>query len=524
MNKNRKKTILQVLTVLLTVSLFACMLSGCGLFRAVFGNNGSKPSASGTQIQSEQKTAESVPTAPSATPAAEAAVVEEPEVPPEKQSDLLPYDKAAESFLKIYDDRVFDESLDLAEHPGLLSVKEVTGPFLRIQKGSGDRFIPDLIGSDIVDNPELPDDVEIVPEDEDFFPKEYLPMIQTREKIAGAAAGKQPVVYAVLEYLGYRSAGEYGSNGDFVLYYHVTRVSFYSMNTGEMLGWMTTSKSRTGPWVLMSNQYASDGQHSIYKFDGRSIWSDTAWTNALDELFYDDNGYQIVGTTLLSVPENIGTIRIPDGVTEIAAHCGGGANAVQLIIPEGVEKIGYMAFSGSNISTVSFPSSLYYCDEDVLSSTPWQEDNSKSDWVIVGDGILLYCNDDSSDLVVPGNVRYIAPGAINNLGAKTLTIPSTVIQCCGSLEYDYHSAISYMEHLEKITFEGGLQEVLPDIELSTFTFCDALETVVVNYDTGELPDHWISTSVDKTNLTIICPDDSPAAQWADSWNVPHSPS
>ena len=63
-------------------------------------------------------------------------------------------------------------------------------------------------------------------------------------------------------------------------------------------------------------------KHPILYYEGDSLWSDLAWTKGLDELFYDENGYQVVGDVLKSVPEDVDTIEIPETVKEIAGSVG----------------------------------------------------------------------------------------------------------------------------------------------------------------------------------------------------------
>ena len=338
----------------------------------------------------------------------------------------IPVDDAVESLKGIYDSREFDEKLDLSQHPGLVTAEDVTGPFLELRKSDGSFYVADT-SVDNKDKGKLPSDVEIVEAKEDSFPKEYRQLIQSGKNAKAAAKGKEPMVYALMEYTGYGLAGNY-NNGGFKLYYHTSRVSFYSTENNEMLGWVNTTESRTGPFILYSNQYGSDGTHPILYFKDDTIWSDKAWTNGLDELFYDENGYQVVGTRLLSVPEDVDTIEVPEGVKEIENGCGSGHKATKLILPKGVEKIGQGAFNGSALKEIEVPKSVTYCKSNVFSNTPWMEEQAKDDWVIIGDGVLLKCTDkDAEELTVPDDVHYIAPWAFSELSCKKITIPSSVV-------------------------------------------------------------------------------------------------
>ena len=432
-------------------------------------------------------------------------------------------EEAEAALAKIYDSREFDESKDLSQHPGLLSADQVTGPFLEIRKSDGSYYVPDVIGSDAGSEKELPKDAEIVPAKEDSFPQEYRQLLQTGKNVKKAAKGKEPVVYALMEYTGYGTAGNY-NNGGFKLYYHNSRVSFYDLEKGEMLGWMTTSESRHGPFILYTNDYESDGQHPILKFKGGSIWSDTAWTRGLDELFYDENGYQVVGDRLLSVPDDAGTIEVPEGVKTIENNVGSGHTATELILPKGVERIGSAAFSGSAIKEIAFPKSLVYCDTSVFSETPWLNAKKDEKWVIVGDGVLLRCNDTTaSELTVPDDVQYIMPGAFAETSCRKITIPKSVRQCCGSIDNEGSAVIANKDSLEELVLEGGLEEEIEDVPIKVVNYCNNLKKIIVDCKTGELPDDWISLNQDTyKSMKMICQDGSAAAKWADDHSVSHA--
>ncbi len=431
-------------------------------------------------------------------------------------------DDAIEQITKNYSSRTFDESLNLSEHEGLLSADDVTGPFLEIRKEDGSYYVPDTVENENAGK-ELPSDAKIVEAKKDYLPNEYKQMIQSGKKAKAASKGKEDQIYALMEYTGYGNAGNY-NNGGFILYYHKSRVSFYSLESGKMLGWKDTYESRRGPFILYSNDYQSDGQHPIYCFTGGSIWSDKAWTSGLDELFYDENGYQVVGDRLLDVPDDADTLEIPEGVREIEKNVGTNHQAKELIIPKGVEKIGYYAFSSSQLETITFPETVKYCDQYAFDGTPWKEDQSTEDWVIVGDGVLVKCNSDDKELEVPKEVRYIAPGAFTELKCTKITIPKSVVQCCGSIGMSSgNSPISSLESLKELVIEGGLTADIDDVPIKVLGYCDNLEKIVVDCDSDELPEDWIALNSDTyKKLTVICKDDSETAKWADTKEVNHS--
>ncbi len=428
-----------------------------------------------------------------------------------------PYKKEISMILENYDERTFPEDLDLSLHRDLLDGKEISGPFLKITDSEDYPLIPNDIDNYITDNPKIYEGYEFKPADEDDFPEEYVSLLKEKGE------GSQEKVFALLEYLGYESAGNY-NGGTFILYNHVTRVSFYSAEDGTMLAWMKTNKYRRGPMVLGREDYASDRNHAILTFDAGSIWSATSWTNAFDELFYDENGYQVVGDRLLSVPEGLDVIKVPDGVKRIEKYACKSDNAVEVILPDGLEKIGYKAFAESEIAKVNIPDSVRYIDEYAFDMTPWLEEQmKKKDYLIVGDGILLACGDQSKEIVLPSEVKYIAPNAISSLPCRKLTIPSTVIQCMGSArENSLESPIHNCQELEELILAGGLQQKQEDVPLAVVYVAPGLKLVEIKGPCDALPENWIyDTEEVLQGMTLICPDDSPAAQWADSRGIEH---
>ena len=431
----------------------------------------------------------------------------------------IPAEDAIASLEKIYASRKFDDKLDMSQHPGLVSAEDVTGPFLEIRKGDS-FYVPDSVKDSNAGKGDLPSDAEIVVAQKDSFPKEYKQLLQTGKNVKKAAKGKEPVVYGLMEYTGYGVAGKY-NNGGFMLYYHTSRVSFYDLESNEMLGWVNTTDSRSGPFILYTNQYGSDGQHPILYYKGDSIWSDIAWTKGLDELFYDENGYQVVGDVLKSVPEDVDTIEIPETVKEIAGSVGTGHKAKKLIIPDSVERIGASAFSGSSLKEITVPNSVKYCEGIVFNNTPWMEKQAKEDWVIIGDGVLIKCNSSDEELVIPDDVHYLVPGAFAETQCKKVTIPKSVEQCCANTS-NTSSPFNNLDTLEELVIQGGLEEKIEDVPISVAAYCQNLKKITIDCKMDELEDTWLRLNSDTLkNLEMICPDDSPAAKWAEKNNVSH---
>jgi len=443
--------------------------------------------------------------------------VDENSSEPAVQDGNLPVDKAVTVLNSVIENRVFRDDLKLEDNTGILDAVDFTGPFLVICNSDGSPYVPDIMAERIKRNIVPPDNTQIVPAGEDEIPGNYLSLLQSPEKTSAVLAGEKPMVFALLEYIGYSSAGEY--SGGFEVYNYSSRVSFYSGDTGEMLGWAISSEYHSGPMLLNSNDYINDGQRPVLKINHGTPYSDKRWTNALDELFYDENLYQVRGNELLSVPDDVDPVVVPDGVTQISNMVGHFHTATEVILPDGLEKIGYAFFSNSAMEKVNVPDSVIFCGRYVFSDTPWMESHENDDWVIVGDGVLLDCNVRDEELVISPDVKYIAPEALSYLPCRKITIPSTVIECYGGIS---DSPIMYSDSIEEIVLEGGLDSAVPGEGPVVAAYCDNLKFVTVDCETDTLLETWLKVRSDcLDNLTIICPNGSPAAQWANDFGVAH---
>lgn len=116
--------------------------------------------------------------------------------------------------------------------------------------------------------------------------------------------------------------------------------------------------------------------------------------------------------------------EIPSGVTAIEKFAFARSNLSSVAIPEGVTSIGYGAFYHCDaLSEVTIPDSVTTIEEYAFSHTPWLknwmaggeesgENAENSDFLIVGDGILLAYRGDEKNPALPEEVKSVAPGAL----------------------------------------------------------------------------------------------------------------
>ncbi len=100
------------------------------------------------------------------------------------------------------------------------------------------------------------------------------------------------------------------------------------------------------------------------------------------------------------------------GITYIGELAFARSNLTEIIIPEGVTAIGYAAFYHcDSLENVSIPSSVTRVDALAFAHTPWYEnwlnDETASDFLIVGDGVLIAYKGQASEVILPEEVKHI---------------------------------------------------------------------------------------------------------------------
>lgn len=162
----------------------------------------------------------------------------------------------------------YPAALDLAEHPGLVTADDFTGPIICF----GDPlYIPDMEKTEFTERNSLPESLkarvyqsiarafELRDDDENFF---------SNEKLEALKKDKIPVVYMVVECTGYGGAGtEYKKGTQTVRVQTLTwRTSFYSYDTGELLAWEDQPRHYEMNMMLEENDGFKTDQNGNYVF------------------------------------------------------------------------------------------------------------------------------------------------------------------------------------------------------------------------------------------------------------------
>lgn len=114
-------------------------------------------------------------------------------------------------------------------------------------------------------------------------------------------------------------------------------------------------------------------------------------------------------------------IDLADNVSAVGSFAFSRSGLTSIEIPEGTTRIEYAAFYHcDSLEDVVIPDTVTYIGEKAFAFTPWLESfydgsmklEKNSDFLIVGDGVLLAYRGNAEYIEVPAEVKYIAPGAL----------------------------------------------------------------------------------------------------------------
>ena len=154
------------------------------------------------------------------------------------------------------------------------------------------------------------------------------------------------------------------------------------------------------------------------------------------------------------------------------ASCG---KLTSVDIPASVCAIGSNAFNScTKLSKVEIADTLAYVGNNVFAGTNWLKAQSKNEFVVIGDGILLQYNGNAKNIVIPDTVKRIPAYRFASLTEEpeSFTIPSTVeyISVDAFAELITTSSTSYYEkrYVKIIARKGTYAETFAAHEYYTF--------------------------------------------------------
>lgn len=158
---------------------------------------------------------------------------------------------------------------------------------------------------------------------------------------------------------------------------------------------------------------------------------------------------------MLPQPARAGTLTLPGDLIEVEDEAFfGDTSLTEIILPEGLERIGSRAFAGTGLSSVVLPSSLEKIEDDAFDEPDKMSVTAEIDsyayqwavangyivppliWIENSDGTITItgCKDDQTELFIPSEidgktVTRIGEGAFrDNTDLTRVTLPDTITQ------------------------------------------------------------------------------------------------
>ncbi len=116
-------------------------------------------------------------------------------------------------------------------------------------------------------------------------------------------------------------------------------------------------------------------------------------------------------------------LQLDDGTTELGAFSFARSGLESITLPDGLSKIEYASFYHCDkLEQIYIPETVVRIEAKAFTHTPWlnsfldgsMEVTKGSDFLIVGDGILLAYRGNAKVVCIPEGVKYIAPEAFAN--------------------------------------------------------------------------------------------------------------
>ena len=144
-------------------------------------------------------------------------------------------------------------------------------------------------------------------------------------------------------------------------------------------------------------------------------------------------------------------------VTEIGDFAFARSSLQGILMPDGLQKIGYGAFYHcDDLTDVEIPSSVSVIEPEAFSKTPYLENwlvGTGDDYLIVGDGILLAYRGDKSSISIPDGVKKIASGVFSgHTELIWVNFPASMTEIG-------EEAFSGCTFLEKLTGGDNIQKI-----------------------------------------------------------------
>lgn len=209
--------------------------------------------------------------------------------------------------------------------------------------------------------------------------------------------------------------------------------------------------------------------------------------------------------------DNSGACSIPDGVRKIGEFAYARAGLTSVQIPDGVEEIGYAAFYHCDgLTDIVIPDSVKEIGVSAFDKTPWIEQwkgnvGDGSDFLVVGDGILLAYRGKGGDVAIPDSVKAI--------GAEAFKGKTNVnrVQIPDSVSVVGEGAFEDCLHLNEIQIGKGVRQIRD----RAFAGCP-IQTVIIPASVEEIGLRAFDNEAIREGVVVFEGDTLPARSYEEA--------
>ncbi len=129
-------------------------------------------------------------------------------------------------------------------------------------------------------------------------------------------------------------------------------------------------------------------------------------------------------------------MSLPGGTLEVGAFSFARSSLESMELPHGLQSIRYAAFYHCDqLEEVNIPATVTKIEAKSFAFTPWlesfyagtMEETKDSDFLIVGDGVLLAYRGNTANVIIPEGVKYIAAEAfLQHTEIESVQLPTTL--------------------------------------------------------------------------------------------------
>lgn len=155
-------------------------------------------------------------------------------------------------------------------------------------------------------------------------------------------------------------------------------------------------------------------------------------------------------------------------------------------LPDSLQSLGRGAFYGcKSLSNIKIPAGLSDIGGRAFADTPWLKAKSKTEFVTVGDGVLIQYNGDLTKVKLPSNVKRISGAFAGNTDILSVTLNNN-LQAIGDMSFMGCTSLETINIPGKVTEIGdeafynckslksiSLSEKVESIGTDVFKYCGA---------------------------------------------------